>query len=183
MKYVLPLKWARIGISIDSAFAKNHDIFNKWNISYHGSNINNIQNLINSKLTFILPNNILLGGYKHNIISGHIKKPFNRFNKFTKKIELFNPNHIFTSPSILYSGNYYSPSYKIKYPGINGKMINVKFALQLRQRPESFQIGQETIAASMNEEVIDKFFNNNEIEWYTQETLGIAVSGLLVKWT
>ena len=59
--------------------------------------------------------------------------------------------------------------------------IKVKFALQVRQRPESYKIGQETIGATKKGKKIDDYFDNNQIEWYTKENIAIAINGLLVQ--
>ena len=63
------------------------------------------------------------------------------------------------------------------------KAIKAQCAFQLRIRPQSYLIGQETVGATAKGEIIDKDFNNNELEWYTKENVGIVVHRLLIKIT
>ena len=54
-------------------------------------------------------------------------------------------------------------------------------AFQVRQKPGSFGIGQETIGATEKGEVIDPLIGNEQLEYYTQQSVGIILHGLLVK--
>ena len=104
--------------------------------------------------------------------SGHITKQFWRKNKYTNKQEHFDPHQIFLSPSIKYaSGNEYAPWFKY------GK-VDIKFVFQVRIKPGSYKIGQQTVGAKRQ---IDKSFNNIELEWYTKQNIGILITGLLMK--
>ena len=53
-----------------------------------------------------------------------------------------------------------------------------KAVLQLWINPDSYQVGPETIGATTE---IDPKFNNQEIEWSTNERGSIILYGLLVK--
>ena len=41
-------------------------------------------------------------------------------------------------------------------------------AFQLRQKPDSYSIGQETVGAEERGVTIDPLFKNNELEYYTK---------------
>ena len=83
---------------------------------------------------------------------------------------------------ILTFPNIYSKPYYCQHPNLYKcltlKRIKCKFAFQIRQRPNSYNIGQQTIGANY---IIDNHFSNNQIEWYTKENIGIVVYGLLLK--
>ena len=65
---------------------------------------------------------------------------------------MFDPNQIYVSPSIKYSGHEY-----MQNPLIIGMTKKVQCAFRLRIRSGSYGIGQETVGAS---EVMDENFNN-----------------------
>ena len=56
----------------------------------------------------------------------------------------------------------------------------MKFAFQLRIKPDSYKIGQETVGATRKGKVLDKNFDNDELEWYTKQNMGIVLYGLLM---
>ena len=60
----------------------------------------------------------------------------------------------------------------------SGKTYNAKVALQLCIRPDSYNVGPQTIGATSE---IDPKFNNQEIEWFTKERGSTIPYGLLVK--
>ena len=59
--------------------------------------------------------------------------------------------------------------------------VELQVAFQVRQQPGSFGIGQETIGATEKGEVIDPLIGNEQLEYYTQQSVGIILHGLLVK--
>eukprot|EP01084_Bolivina_argentea_P102118 182989_1 len=103
--YGIPIKWARFGLKTDNGFCKIHNVWNNWHVGYHGTSKDTVCKIFDGKLMLLKPGDIAIGGNKLNIKSGHIKKPFKRYNKYTKKYEMFDPNQIYISPSIKYSGN------------------------------------------------------------------------------
>eukprot|EP01084_Bolivina_argentea_P269569 458179_1 len=116
------------------------------------------------------------------IHSEHIAEPFKRFNKYSKKEELFDPNQIYISPSIKYCGhNTYAKKYYCSHPDDSNRTLSIQFAFQLRIRPGSYTIGQETVGAAVRGIRLDDNFSNNELEWYTKENVGIVLYGLLLK--
>ena len=60
------------------------------------------------------------------------------------------------------------------------RRLKVKFAFQLRIKPESYNIGQETIGATRKGKIVDENFSNNELEWYTKQNMSIVLYGLLL---
>ncbi len=52
-----------------------------------------------------------------------------------------------------------------------------QFMFQLRQRPGSYGIGQET----MGGQIVDPLVPRTRIEWYTAEDVAIVITGLLVR--
>jgi hypothetical protein len=102
-------------------------------------------------------------GYELPIRPGHITGAFDRKNLYTGKQEKFDPVQIFTSPSIKYCAyrDIYCDRTEFK-----GRQYQVAF--QLRQRPDSYSIGQETVGAEERGETIDPLFKNNELEYYTK---------------
>ena len=56
----------------------------------------------------------------------------------------------------------------------------MQFAFQLRIKPGSYGIGQETVGASRIGKKLDEHFKNEELEWYTKQNLSIVLYGLLL---
>ena len=71
----------------------------------------------------------------------------------------------------------YSKPFRVDGRGVRrGKVV-----FQLRIRPNSYGIGQETVGASDYGETVDEHFSNNELEFYSKENVGIVIHGLLFK--
>eukprot|EP01083_Nonionella_stella_P167166 561122_1 len=102
------------------------------------------------------------------IQGGHIQKEFKRYNKYTKQTEKFDPNQIYMSPSIKYSGHgAYAKWVYCEHPSDRNRTIKVQFALQLRVQPGSYSIGQETVGAARSGLTLDDNFsimNSNGIQ-------------------
>ena len=179
MRYAIPYGYVRIGLKINKGFADTHEVFSNWHISFHGTKVDNIREIFSSNLQLLKPGDYTISGKQLEIRSGHIKSRHERINLYTKNKEMFNTNQIFTSPSIIYASNrVYAEEDIVPHPFITGKRIRLNYIFQCRQRPSSYKIGQQTIGKS---EQIDKLFNNNELEWYTPENVGIILTGLLIK--
>eukprot|EP01084_Bolivina_argentea_P185909 320516_1 len=85
------------------------------------------------------------------------------------------------SPSIKYSGHgAYAKWFYCSHPQDRNRTIKVQYAFQLRVRPGSYGIGQETVGAAQCGLTLDDDFSNASLEWYTKENLGIILHGLLV---
>eukprot|EP00042_Codosiga_hollandica_P008647 m.19856 g.19856 ORF g.19856 m.19856 type:complete len:60 (-) comp31396_c0_seq1:183-362(-) len=51
---------------------------------------------------------------------------------------------------------------------------------QVRQRPGSYGIGQETVGATRQGIILDERFSNDELEFYTKENSSLCLTGLLI---
>jgi hypothetical protein len=184
--YILPVGWCRFGLRANAALVAANDPFNTWNGAFHGTSVPNMHRVFNAGLTLLKAGDIVLGeggkpGEVLGVGNGHIKAPFQRLNKFTGKQEQFDPNQIFSSPSIAYSSlPQYATTHTIDHPSVPGEKVDVQVVFQLRQRPGSFAIGQETVLAT---QAIDPHIANSELEYYTKENVGILLQGLLLKVT
>ena len=182
--YLIPVGWHRIGLAVIKGFVEEHKVFDSWENSFHGTNLFSAKKIISNKLTLLVAGDVALGGVELGVVDGHIQEPFERTNKYTGKKELFNPNQIFSSPSILYSGD---PEFSKAFTpteatGVPDKdRLQVQLAFQLRQRPGSYSIGQETILKDGDDRRIDPLISNDELEYYTRERGGHIIHGLLVK--
>jgi E3 ubiquitin-protein ligase mind-bomb len=177
--YILPVGYFRFGLKVLPGLIAEHDPFKNWHNAYHGTDISGMKKIFSSGLRLLKPGDIGFGGGELGVKNGHIPKPFTRINRFNSREELFDPNQIFTSPSIRYSGHpVYAPAHIIDHPTLEGKRLLISIGFQLSQRPGSYQIGQETVAAK---EQLDPLISNDELEYYTKEGVGIVIRGLLVK--
>eukprot|EP01084_Bolivina_argentea_P227173 383706_1 len=180
--YTIPVEWVRFGLKTDEGKCTFNNVWTDWHVSFHGTTKEIVPEIFRAGLMLLKPGDITITGTELGIRGGHIKKPFKRFNKYTKKEEMFDPNQIYVSPSIKYSGHgAYAKKFYCSHPQDRKKTISVQFAFQLRIRSGSYVIGQETVGAARNGIVLDKNFSNNELEWYTKENIGIVLYGLLLK--
>ena len=185
-KYSLPLGFTRIGLETSTAKWEMNNI-DDWNIAYHGCSKYDVVNILKSGL-LLKPGDVTINGQELNPNSFHTQHPYKRYNEYQRKYELFDPNQIFITPSIEYAARYsakfYCPHPEIKENGgSNLSELCVQFVLQLRVRPNCYEIGQETLGASHDKEIIDLNFNNDELEWYTKENVGIMPYAILMKIT
>ena len=82
---------------------------------------------------------------------------------------------------IRYSGcEVYAKSFYCYYPQSRYRQLKVRFAFQLRIKPGSYEIGQETVGATRKGKILDENFRNDELEWYTKQNMGIVLYGLLL---
>jgi hypothetical protein len=181
-KYAVPVGWCRFGIQGNEGMLAVNKVFETWHVGFHGTSFDSITYILEGGGRLLIPGELKLGGEKLGIPKGHIIKPFLRLNQFTKKEELFDPNQIFTSPSIRYAGcSVYSSAHIIQHDAFPNKSLRFQFAFAVRQRPGSYSIGQETIGATASKRTIDPYFSNDELECYTKEGVSIVITGLLVK--
>eukprot|EP00940_MAST-03C_sp_MAST-3C-sp2_P002541 g2541.t1 len=183
-KYELPVGWCRIGLvpTFGMAFAQANEVFEKWHVSYHGTTKASGSQIMKGGLLLLKAGDVALGGSKLGVRAGHILKKFKRINKHTRKEELFDPNQIFTSPSIRYSAHpAYAKIFVCASPDDPKVRLGVQFAFQCRQRPGSYSIGQETVGAGATK--LDPHFPNSMLEFYTRENPGVVIVGLLMKIT
>jgi len=180
--YVLPVGWVRFNLSVPQYKVNEHKIFDEWHVSYHGTGEYGVRGIFRSGLTLLKPGDVALGGEELKEQNDHISKPFKRINKFTNAEETFDKNQIFTSPSIAYASlSTYAKPFYISDPNDKNITYQLQFVFQLRQRPGSYNIGQETVGAAVSGIKLDKYVDNNEIEWYTKENVAIVLTGLLLR--
>eukprot|EP01084_Bolivina_argentea_P068249 124205_1 len=180
-RYALPVGWVRLGLKVDTLKASMNNVWDEWHVAYHGTKKDIIPQIFKAGLHLLKPGDITMDGDELGVRSGHIKKPFKRKNKYTGEDEKFDPNQIYVSPSITYaSHNAYAPSFECDHPTNQHKKISVRFAFQVRIKPDQYGIGQETVGAAQSDIILDPYFNNNELEWYTKQNVGIILYGLLL---
>jgi len=178
-KYALPLGWVRFALHAGGVQAEALGAFH-WHCAFHGTHPDALS-LILGTGRLLKPGDATaaLGGQSVSIRPGHIQQPFWRDNLHTGKKEHFNPVQIFCSPSIRYCE---LPQYakKVKHTGSDNTPKMAQVAFQLRLRPGTYAVGQETVKATTK---IDPNFENTEIEWYTDGTehASHVLTGLLVK--
>jgi hypothetical protein len=61
-----------------------------------------------------------------------------------------------------------------------GRAFRVQVMYQVRVRPGSYGEGQETVGATRPIDTTGSYSNTN-IEWYTEESSAVILTGLLVK--
>jgi hypothetical protein len=178
-KYALPAGYVRLGLRVDAGFAADNKVFEDWHVTFHGTKHSTIESIFRGGMVLLKPGDVILGGPVLGIRDGHIPKPFSRQNKYTNEMEMFDPNSIFTTPSPKYASyGSYADQVRVEWPGNPGQQLGLRFIFQCRQRPGSYKIGQETIRAAPS---FDSNFDNNELEFYTRENVGIKLTGLLVQ--
>ena len=161
-EYVIPRGWARVGLTVDSAFAGQHNIWDQWIVTFHGTSLIAAESVLAHR-QFCLPGDELIDGSTLKIRPGHIP----------------GKNHIYTSPTIAYSSlPVYCPIREHRSSKTN-LIYKVQIVFQCRQKPKSFSVQPETIDAG--DERLCPFIPNSEIEYYTAKRSTIVAYGLLVK--
>ena len=109
-KYIIPEGWTRICLWLDKKHCNEKGVFKTWHPAYHGTTKESVEKIINGGCKFLCPGQVRPDGSIHGIRTdtGRIRSKFTRINKYTKNEELFDPNQVFTSPSIKYAGDCYS---------------------------------------------------------------------------
>jgi hypothetical protein len=175
--YGLPKGWCGFGLSVDEGGFALRNVFETWNVAFHGTKKDTAVEILNGEWQLLRPGEVTATGFRIPIREGHIKSSFRRRNNYSKTDEDFNPNQIFTSPSIKYCS--YGSVYCDKTM-FQGSSFEVVF--QLRQMPGSYSIGQHTFGASVTGQ-IDPLFDNNELEYYTVRNGVHKIYRLLVRRT
>jgi hypothetical protein len=161
-EYVIPRGWARVGLHVDSALIAQHDIWDQWIVTFHGTSLIAAESILAHR-QFCLPGDKLIDGTKLGIREGHIP----------------NKKHIYTSPTIAYSSlEVYSPIYEHCSSKTN-LTYDVQIVFQCRQMPDSFEIQGETVGAGAKR--LCRFIPNSRVEYYTEIRPSLVAYGLLVK--
>ena len=98
-KYALPVEWVRFGLKTDAGKCKMNKVFEEWHVAFHGTSKQDVYEIFKSGLILLKPGDYT-NGHQLGMKKGHIKKSFDRYNRYSNKNEKFDPNQIFVSPSI-----------------------------------------------------------------------------------
>jgi hypothetical protein len=159
--YCLPKGWCGFGLKVDESDFAHNDVFDSWHVSFHGTKKDAVVEVLNGERYLLRPGELTASGFRMPNREGPITGPFRRFNNHSKTHEDFDPNQIFTSPSIKYCS--FEDAYCDK---TNFQGGSFEFVFQLRQMPGSYSIGQHTLGASVIGQ-IDPMLSNDELEYYT----------------
>eukprot|EP00042_Codosiga_hollandica_P041735 m.375293 g.375293 ORF g.375293 m.375293 type:complete len:681 (-) comp56177_c0_seq13:29-2071(-) len=180
-KYALPGGFVRLGLHQNPGFLKINRVMESWHVAYHGTRAENLEQIFKGGMQLLKAGDIMLGGRPLGIPPGHIRRTFKRQNLHTGKEEEFNPHQIFTSPSHRYSAHpAYAHRMVVDDPDNPGQQLFLRFMFQVRQRPGSYGIGQETVGAERQGKQLDERFKNSELEFYTEENVSLCLTGGLL---
>ncbi|CAF1285276.1 unnamed protein product [Rotaria sp. Silwood1] len=160
--YVIPRGWTRLGLHVDPMFKEEHNIWNKWIVTFHGTTKIAARSILTHR-HFYLPGDKLIDGTILGIREGHIP----------------NQKFIFTSPTIVYSSLSVYSSKNSFYSHVDRTNYEVQMVLQCRQQPGSFQVQGETVGARSIR--ICPYIPNEKIEYFTDIRSSIVAYGLLVR--
>ncbi|CAF3603913.1 unnamed protein product [Rotaria sp. Silwood1] len=159
--YVIPRGWCRFGLQVDKVRADVDHIWRDWIVTYHGTSQEAAHSIVAHR-QFLIPGDKRIDGEKIAILPGHIKEKY----------------HIYTSPTIAYSGNAcYCPLTRFRSK-ITNKLYNARIVIQCRQKPGTFDVQQETIGAGNRR--ICPFIPNSQVEIFTTVRASIVPYGLLI---
>ncbi|CAF2790619.1 unnamed protein product [Rotaria sp. Silwood2] len=159
--YVIPRGWCRFGLHVDPLRTKVDHIWKDWIVTYHGTTAEAAQSVVTHG-QFLVPGDKRLDGKKIAIGEGHIPEKY----------------HIYTSPTMAYSGH---PCYcrpKLFRSNLTHKVYNARVAIQCRQKPGTFMVQGETIGAGNKR--ICQIIPNSEVELYTTVRASVVPYGLLI---
>ena len=166
--YGLPKGWCCFGLQVDESEFRSRRVWEDWNVSFHGTKVATAREILQSDWQLLKPGDETPSGYQIPIRPGHV---------LPDTVPGFDPNQIFTSPSIKYCC-YRTPLY-CDTVGFEDHSISVAF--QLRQQPDTYTVGPETVGATARAETIDPHFPNDELEWYTKRSGVHKLTRLLVR--
>jgi hypothetical protein len=173
--HISPSGWCGFGLN---APANASLLVESGHVSFHATFSEAVKTILSSVNPQLLyPGLQGDSGVTIPIRPGHVDAKGERLNLFTGENELFDPNQIFTSPSIKY----------LEVPGYYTHTestpdgIQFQLAFQCRQQSGSYTIGQETIGATARGIKIDSLLPNNALEWYTKRIGTVVLTRLLIK--
>lgn len=183
MHYVLPTSWVRIALKGGGAQAEALGAFD-WHVGFHTTDSHKLPSILGTGRLVRAGDTVAVrggGALKVGIKAEHIQQPFTRINLHSGEQELFDPNQIFLSPSIRYCE---LPAYAqfATFCSRDGRQWLAQVAFQVRLRPGSYCIGQQTVTVGACPP-IDPYISNNSIEWYTSgvEHGSHIITGLLIR--
>jgi hypothetical protein len=106
-----------------------------------------------------------------------------KFNdRSTRSDHDMDEEQVFLSPSIKYSGlEAFAPKKTYKNPHKTTETLSARVGFQVRVQPGKYAVGPETVGATAGDIVIDKHFDNAELEWTTGARGVVILTGILVK--
>ncbi|UJR11810.1 hypothetical protein I4U23_015990 [Adineta vaga] len=162
--YVVPRGWIRLGVNVDEAFARHHNVWKEWVNCYHGTSIESAKSIVEHR-QLLLPRDTTLDGEKLQIRPGHIPEEY----------------YFFTTPTIKYAAlDCYACTYSFTSPG-DGRHYKIKVALQCKQKSDSFLVQAETVGAQQKNQIICSHIPNDQLEWKTQQRSAIMPYGLMLE--
>ncbi len=71
VRYTVPTGWVRIGLSVNQGPAQAHDVFNRWYVSYHGTDKSKVRAIVAQQMP-LHPGVVTVEGVRLEIKPGHI---------------------------------------------------------------------------------------------------------------
>ena len=199
--YVCPLGWARVGTRVDETIATEHDIWRKWNVSFHAVKQEMVSQIIHSRM-LLRPGDVgALGRTIHTIpgILGYLGEATQKtkfvtvpqsdgpdtieeYNSQDKAHraeegaeEFFPCKQFFSTPSVIFASQL-SLSSPVSWRGRKAQVI-----LQTRQRPDVTRV--LAFNDPMQISLIDHNYSNKELRWFTASygPAAITITGILFR--
>ena len=166
--------WCELGLHVDSrTYVEGKDVFNKWNVAYHGFPHQHLLSIVLNDLAF--PGDRIKVGDKFVCV----KKPRGHSRDHTAK------RNIFMSPSIHCAGCplVYAIPLRIDNFESSGDTVWVQFAMKVRVDPKCYTKRANNIDARLwpRDMPFDKNIPNSEIEWFTDTRNCVVSSALMVR--
>ncbi|XP_072020610.1 uncharacterized protein [Amphiura filiformis] len=144
-------------------------IFSDWNVAFHGTTPDKLIHIVEGG-ELLFPGDTTMNGETVQEVAGH-------FNNISKP-DGFNTKQVFLSPSIKYAGcEAYAKKRRIHLAS-SGRYVYVRTVIQVRIKPDRFQVGPQTIGRS---DPIDPPLDNDSIEWSTTARNCVIPTAVLIQ--
>jgi hypothetical protein len=132
------------------AVAGNSLIYQSWcrHVAYHGTTAQTAVEILRAPgWQLLLPGDTTASGFQIPFRDNHYSGPcFERHNGHTGQLELFDPEQIFTSPSVNYCAYKDPAASKPTYcDEVLHEGRHFMTAFSVRQQPDSYSVGQQTV--------------------------------------
>lgn len=201
MMYAVPQGYVRFGLAADPRLIEHGSVFEKNHVSFYPIHPSSIRDMIGGGLQ--LPGSATPAGDKlpttafhqgkFSIVPDNVEKPHKNPHRQHYRSEFRHPekcncgncqdflpgNFFFTSPTIKYIEHLNYKPYWVKY---QGKMVRCAF--QVRQKQDAYNILWRTTDKTMcKSALVDQFFRNDELEYFTADSRNYIITGLCVSIT
>jgi len=200
MMYAVPQNYVRFGVATDPRIIEHNAVFDKHHVSFYPIHPATIRDMIASGV--LLPGSTTPDGEripvtpfsegKFSIVpddpkpyknphSKHFRAEFRHPEKcMCGACQDFLPtNFFFTSPTIKYIEH---PNYRPYWVKYQGKMVRCAF--QVRQKQDAYNILWRTTDKIMcSSKLLDPFFRNDELEYFSADARNFVITGLCVSIT